>query len=94
VVRKPRKKGEMMLQRGGPRQDQAESLSLDSEGEWPEKVWGEMQSSVEELKSLVELLGDETAGWSRRVILEEAVSRLADLELQLGVRPTGARQAS
>ena len=79
----------MMLQRGGPRQDQAEGLSL-----YSEEVWGDMQSSVEELKSLVELLGDETAGWSRRVILEEAVSRLADLELQLGVRPTGTRQAS
>lgn len=84
----------MMLQRGEPRQNQVEGLSLNSEGERPVTEWGDMQNSVEELKSLVELLGDETAGWSRRVILEEAVSRLADLELQLGMRSAGARQAS
>lgn len=47
---------------------------------------GEIQSSVEELRSLVELLGDETTRWSRQVIMEEAVSRLQELETQLGVR--------
>ncbi len=91
-------RGGTMLQRSGPRQRQLEEgpgqdedqrLDRAAEGEW-----GEMAGSVEELKSLVELLSEETAGWSRRVILEEVVCRLADLELQLGVRPTGTRQAS
>ena len=99
-------RGGTMLQRSGPRkrqleegpghakdqrlgQDEDQRLDRAAEGEW-----GEMAGSVEELKSLVELLSEETAGWSRRVILEEVVCRLADLELQLGVRPTGTRQAS